>query len=121
MAMTRKHETESRPSNPTFGQPSTPTGAPILVFFDPNRQAIRIANRTFLLSLNLREDGTGLARLSEVDSLGKASFLVCVFNQKPGQEWVFILDAYIGKGATPRAAATECLRKRQGLGSAHSN
>ena len=115
----RNHETVSDSLNRTPGtvqaQPPRPINTQTLVVFDPNRQAIHMADRVFLLSLNLREDGTGLARLSEVAPGGEAAFLVCAFKQAPDQEWVFILNAWTGRGATPRAAVTECLRKRHGL------
>jgi len=119
MARIRNHETVSDSPSRTPGmahaQPPRYIDTQALVVFDPNRQAIRLADRVFLLSLNLREDGTGLARLSEVAPGGEAALLVRTFKQAPDQEWVFILDAWTGRDATPRAAATECLRKRHGL------
>jgi len=87
----------------------------MLVVYNPNLQAIQMANRAYLLSLNLREDGTGLARLSEVAPGGTTTLLVCAFKQVPDQEWVFSLDTWTGRGIPPRAAASEWLRERHGL------
>jgi len=119
MTKVRSCETVTPPPHPTPGQDQNWASSPIdsqnLVIFDPNHKAIRLANRVFLLSLNLREDGTGLARLSEVSAEDKTTFLVCAFKQTVDQEWVFNLDMWSGRDANPRAAASECLRKRHGL------
>ena len=82
--------------------------------FNPNRHSIKIGNRQFILDLDLEEDGTGIARLSELDAEGRAHLLTSSFRNDLRQEWAFIKDGYAGTGASPREAAIACLVKRYG-------
>lgn len=79
--------------------------------FNPNRHSIKIGNRQFILDLDLREDGTGIARLSELDPEGQAHLLTTSFRNHPRQEWAFSHEYFSGTGATPREAAIACLAK----------
>lgn len=83
--------------------------------FNPNRHSIKIGNRQFILDLDLAEDGTGIGRLFELDSEGRAHLLTTSFRNHPRQEWAFSQDGYTGTGATPRLAAIACLVKCYGL------
>lgn len=83
--------------------------------FDPNRQAIRLAGRDFLLALNVHSDGTGLARLSEVGRDGRPVLLCAYYQGRPGGTWCFKRDWSYGLGETPRAAAAAFIRQRLGL------
>jgi hypothetical protein len=86
-----------------------------IVTFNPNRQTICLAGRDFLLDLNLREDGTGVARLSEVFADGGVCQLSCAFRPDPSHGWTFTIGYSTGTGSTPRAAALGCLSRELGL------
>lgn len=83
--------------------------------FNPNRHSIKIGNRQFILDLDLREDGTGIARLSELDAEGQAHLLTTSFRNHPSHEWAFSHEYFSGVGTTPRGAAIACLIKCCGL------
>lgn len=80
-----------------------------IVAFNPNRQAIHVAGREYILDLNLRPDGTGIARLSEVDPGGRPTFLSASLRYDPGQAWVISTPRGAGSGRTAREAAVQAL------------
>ena len=71
-----------------------------IVEFNPNRQMIRVGHRLYQLDLNLREDGTGTARLSEAKCDGSVSLITAAFRYDTSHSW------HIMNG-TPRAKLVE--------------
>lgn len=76
-----------------------------IVTFNPNRQMLQVAERVFLLDLNLRQDGTGIARLSEVEPNGHVTLITAGLRYHHCQDWTI----GSGSGATPKAAALDFL------------
>lgn len=76
-----------------------------IVTFNPNRQMLQVADRVFLLDLNLRQDGTGIARLSEMEPNGRVTLITAGLRYHPHQDWTI----GTGRGATPKAAALDLL------------
>jgi hypothetical protein len=67
-----------------------------IVAFDPSRQFIRVGNHEFILDLNLTPDGTGIARVSVIESAGKPRLISSAFKQRPEANWEFA-----GPGSMP--------------------
>lgn len=83
-----------------------------IIAFNPNRQAIHVAGRAYVLDLILRPDGTGIARLSEVDGSGRLNFLSASLRYDPRRPWEISTPRGNGSGASAREAALQGLSPR---------
>ena len=86
-----------------------------IIPFNPNRKALQVGNRHYLLDLTLAEDGTGLARLSEVDAKGQVAYLCTVVNFQPKGLWTFPSGLSADGRPTPVEAARVYLARKLGL------
>lgn len=80
-----------------------------VIVFNPDRQALHVAGRAYVLDLKLRPDGTGIARILEADRSGRLVLLAACLRYDPRQAWRISTPVGSGTGRTPREAAIRAL------------